>query len=272
LSEKRFHNHVVLITGAASGIGAATAERMGAEGATLFLADLDADGLERIACTLRRDSAADVAVHVVDVADDAHVREMVATCIATFGQLHVLVNNAGISMGGNILELTTEQWRRVMSIDADSVFFASKAALPHLIASSGSIVNTCSISGVRADYGLAGYNAAKGAVANLTRAMAIDHAVDGVRVNSVCPGGVATPMLHGVIARFAEEYEKLIPMGRPAEPHEIAAAITFLASTDASYITGHNLVVDGGVTAATGQPNFARLFADRRAARAAKDG
>ena len=261
----RFESRVAVITGAASGIGHATARRLGSEGALLALADLDAARLDEVVKEL---SIAGITVvgRGVDVAVAEQVEALIEHAVVTFGRIDILVNNAGISSFGHVTEITPEQWHRVMAVDVDSAFYGARAALPHLVATRGCIVNTCSISGLFADYGLVAYNTAKGAVANLTRSLAIDHAADGVRVNSVCPGGVATPMLAGMLARFGEEYERLVPMGRPAQPEEIAAAIAFLASDDASYITGHNLVVDGGVTAATGQPNFNRLI---RAARAA---
>ena len=260
---RRFDGRVAIITGAASGIGEATARRLGSEGASLVLADIDAQRLDTVLTELISLGAAAVA-KCVDVSIGDHVNELVAFAVQSFGRLDILINNAGISLFGHVTEITPEQWHRVMAVDVDSVFFGARAAIPHLVVSQGCIVNTCSISGLFGDYGLVAYNTAKGAVANLTRSLAIDHAPDGIRVNSVCPGGVATPMTAGILNRFGEEYERLIPMGRPAQPEEIAAAIAFLASDDASYITGHNLVVDGGVTAATGQPNFNRLI---RAAR-----
>jgi meso-butanediol dehydrogenase/(S,S)-butanediol dehydrogenase/diacetyl reductase len=266
-ARERFSDRTVIITGAGSGIGAAAARRFGGEGARLVLADVETDRLKIVADELRA-ADAEVELRVVDVSSEAEVDRLIAFAVDQFGALDVLVNNAGISQFGHVTELTTEQWRRVMSVDLDSVFFGARAALPHLVKTGGNIVNTCSISGLYGDYGLAAYATAKGAVANLTRNLAIDHATQGVRVNSVCPGGVATPMLAPVVKRFASEYAELVPLGRPAQPEEIASAIAFLASDDASYITGHNLVVDGGVTAATGQPNFNRLF---RAARAERD-
>ena len=262
---RRFQDRVAVVTGAASGIGEATARRLGEEGALLVLADVDAVQLEGVVEQLVRVGGS-VVSRRVDVAVVSEVEQLVAFAVESFGRLDIVINNAGISLFGHVTEITPEQWHRVMAVDLDSVFYGCRAAMPHLVATSGCIVNTCSISGLFADYGLSAYNTAKGAVANLTRSLAIDHAHDGVRVNSVCPGGVATPMLARMLERFGEEYEQLVPMGRPAQPEEIAAAIAFLASDDASYITGHNLVVDGGVTAATGQPNFSRLIRQARAA------
>lgn len=264
-----FQDRVVVITGAASGIGAATARRFAELGATLSLADRATDALEDLAADLRAAGWGDPATLTVDVAVESEVTSLIEQTVARFGRLDVLVNNAGIGHYGHITDTTTEAWRRVMAVDLDSVFFACRAAIPHLAATGGNVVTTCSISGLYADPGLAVYATAKGAVANLTRNLAVDHARQGVRVNAVCPGGVRTPMLQSVLDRWPEEYERLVPMGRPAEPHEIASAITFLASPEASYITGINLVVDGGVTAKTGQPDFDMLFSRARAERAA---
>jgi meso-butanediol dehydrogenase/(S,S)-butanediol dehydrogenase/diacetyl reductase len=255
----RFEGKVAIITGAGSGIGAATAARLASEGARVLLADRKADRVQAVAAELR-DKGAQASAHQVDVSVREQVEELVATAVRDAGRLDILVNNAGISQFGKITELTDEQWHRVMRVDLDAVFYACRAAYPHLAAVHGCVVNTCSISGLFGDYGLIAYNTAKGAVANFTRNLAIDSAADGVRVNAVCPGGVATPMLASVLDVHAQQYHDLVPMQRPGQPEEIAAAIAFLASDDASYITGHNLVVDGGVTAATGQPNFDRML------------
>jgi len=265
ITHQRFAGRVVIITGAASGIGEATAWRFGREGASLSLVDLDGDRLAVLTASLATDGIEALGTRS-DVAEATQVNTMIEATVARFGQLDVLVNNAGVSQFGHVTELSDEQWHRVMAVDIDSVFYGARAALPHLIRTGGCMVNTCSISGLLGDYGLVAYNTAKGAVANLTRNLAIDHAADGVRVNAVCPGGVVTPMLNQFLERFHDEYEALVPMQRPGRPDEIAAAIAFLASDDASYITGHNLVVDGGVTAATGQPNFNRLIRSRRQA------
>ena len=258
---RRFEGRVVAISGAASGIGAATAERLAAEGACLALCDLADDGLAAVAAG----AGVEVFARAVDVADGEAYARFVDDAADHFGRLDVLVNNAGVGCFGHVDEITPEAWRRTLAIDLDAVFFGSRAALPHLRTTGGCIVNTASISGLFGDPGLVAYNVAKAGVVNLTRTMAVDHASEGVRVNCVCPGGVGTPMLkaHTRDAAIMEEYARLVPMGRVARPDEIAAVIAFLASADAGYITGQALVVDGGVTAQTGQPNFDRLYRER---------
>jgi meso-butanediol dehydrogenase/(S,S)-butanediol dehydrogenase/diacetyl reductase len=180
----------------------------------------------------------------------------VASTVKQFGQLDVLVNNAGVHEGGDPAEITDEEWRKVMSTDADGLFFGCRAAIPHLLKTKGSIVNTASVSGTGGDWSMSPYNAAKGAVVNLTRALALDLGKKGVRVNSVCPSLTRTGMTEDMmddkelLAKFAER----IPLGRVREPREVAAVIAFLASDDASFMTGANVTVDGGVSASNGQP------------------
>lgn len=261
---RRFESKMVLITGAASGIGAAAATRFAAEGASLALCDLRADALSTFAETLQLDTAR-LFTRPVDVSDDTALCRFVDDAASHFGRLDVLVNNAGIGAFGHIDEITPATWRQVMSVNLDAVFFACRTALPHLRASRGCIVNTASISGLFADPGLVAYNTAKSALVNLTRNMAVDHATDGIRVNCICPGGVATPMVrsHMKDAQLMADYATLVPMARLGSAEEMAAGITFLASRDASYITGTALVLDGGVTAMTGQPNFDVRYRER---------
>lgn len=258
---RRFEGKVVLVTASGQGIGAAIAQRFAREGARLALCDIEGDRIEATGAVLRQDGAEVLTGHI-DVTDRVAVETFIASSIDRFGRLDTLVNNAGGGSVGHVTELDPEDWHRAFALTTHSVFYASRVAIPHLARVGGSIVNTCSISGLYGDYGLVSYNSAKGAVANMTRNMAIDHARDGVRVNAVAPGGVRTEgasMLEHPL--FQAEYQKLIPLGRMAEAREVAGAVTFLASDDASYITGINLVVDGGVTAATGQPNFRAIGA-----------
>jgi len=256
---KRFDGKVVLVTGAAKGIGAATARRFASEGARVFCADLD----EGAGMALAQELGGEAAFHRVDVADLASVEAMTEACVARYGRLDVVVNNAGIGTYGKAPDLDPANWRKILAVDLDSVYYGCRAAIPHLRrAGGGAIVNTASISGLFGDYGLLAYNAAKGGVVNLTRALAIDHAREGIRVNAVCPGPIDTPLAKALVehAVVGSEYARLIPMGRVGRAEEVAGAVTYLASADAAYVTGAMLVVDGGLTAATGQPNFTRAF------------
>ncbi|MFT3729389.1 MAG: SDR family oxidoreductase [Terricaulis sp.] len=257
----RFADKAVIVTGGASGIGAAAVRRFYNEGASVLIADLN----DELGEALARELGAERALYRrVDVADWAQVDAMVKAAQAAFSKLDVLVNNAGIGSFAATPDLSIEEWRRVIDIDLNGVFFGCRAAIPVMRAQGGgAIVNTASASGLAGDYGFAAYNAAKGAVVNFTRAAAIDHAREGVRINAVCPGPVNTPIISGVFAipGVKDAWDERVPMGRFAEPDEIASVIAFLASEDASFITGANIAVDGGLTAHTGQPNLPRMLA-----------
>ena len=257
---KRFENKVVIVTAAASGIGLAAAKRFASEGANLGICDIDLNNLKTHASAMDLPDSK-LLVAGVDVSKPQELEAFIADTVKRFGGLDILVNNAGVGAFGYITEITPEVWDRVIATTLSSVFYASRAALPHLIKTKGNIVNTASISGLVADVGFAAYNAAKGGVVNLTRAMAIDHASDGVRVNAICPGVTetgSTAWMHNhpaIMQGFADR----LPMGRMGSSEEMAGAILFLASQDATYITGTNLVIDGGLTAGTGQPPFRKL-------------
>lgn len=253
---ERFEGKIVVVTGAASGIGAATARRFASEGATLVLADIDVEGSNAVA----KDCKNAIAIRT-DVTQASEIDSLLQAAVDRHGRIDVLFNNAGIMGAGTLPELEIDAWQRVIDVDLGSVFYGCRAAIPHFRAQGGGvIVNTASISGLGGDYALPAYNAAKAAVVNLTRSLAIEHADQNIRVNSVCPGPIATPMTAAVDAmpEIAAEYAQAIPMGRLGEPEEIAGVVAFLASPDASYITGAAIVVDGGLTACTGQPNFRR--------------
>jgi meso-butanediol dehydrogenase/(S,S)-butanediol dehydrogenase/diacetyl reductase len=252
----RFENSVVVVTGAGSGIGAATAKRFASEGASVILNGRDRAKLDRVASEL---DAGRTLIHPGDVSERGAAEALMAAALDRFGKLDVLVNNAGIAPSGPFLETSVEDWRRVMAVDVDGVFFCIRAALPHLLTSKGSIVNVSSVSGLGGDWNMSFYNAAKGAVTNLTRSLALELGEKGVRVNAVNPSLTFTDLTQdmrddaALMAKFADR----IPMGRGAEAEEVADVIAFLASHDARFVTGVNLPVDGGLSASNGQPRQA---------------
>ena len=249
----RFTDRTVLITGAASGIGAAAARRFAEEGANLVLSDLDEPGLDAIADDLPQGR---VRVVTGDAADQATAQAMVDKAQDAFGGIDIVIPNAGIAVTGKLSEITVEEFRKQMTNNVDGVFLAMKCAWPALQKSGGCVVVTSSVSGMRGDFGGLAYNASKGAISNIVRAAALDYGAHGIRVNAVAPGFTKTGLTEDDLgdADFMQAMTARIPMGRGAEPEEIASVMAFLASEDASFVNGVILPVDGGVTASNGQP------------------
>ena len=241
----RFTGKVIIVTGAGSGIGASTARRFLQEGA--FVA-LNGRREQKLHETLQGCDVAKALVHPGDVSDEAYARTLVAETVNRFGRLDVLVNNAGMAAFGPFEQVTTEIWRKTMATDLDSVYFASREALPHLLRTKGSIVNLSSASGTGGDWGLSAYNAAKGAVTNFTRALALEYGSRGVRVNAVAPSLTSTEATADLekMENVLSDFFTRLPIGRAAAPEEIANVIAFLASEDAAFINGAIVPVDGG--------------------------
>ncbi len=251
-----FTGKVVIVTGAGTGIGAATARRFAADGASVVLAGRRADKLTELAASLPADR---VLVQATDVSKESDCNALIDAAIARFHQLDVLVNNAGTAAFGPFEKTEITEYQRIMQTNVDGVIYCIRAALPHLLKTQGNIVTVSSVSGLGGDWGLSYYNTSKGAVTNLTRALALEFGNRGVRVNAVNPSLTLTDMTAGMTgnAELMAKFADRIPLGRPAEPAEIGDAIVFLASHDARFITGVNLPVDGGVTASNGQPRLA---------------
>ncbi|MFD5447831.1 SDR family NAD(P)-dependent oxidoreductase [Streptomyces sp. NPDC127100] len=245
----RFEGHGVLVTGAARGIGAATAARLAEEGAGVLVTDVDRAEAERTAAALRERKLSAEAFPC-DVADRASVEAAVARAVDAFGSLDVLVNNAYACTPDAPLfeDEPDEVWARDLDITLTGAYRCCRAALPHLAASGrGAVVSIGSVNGAR-DFGNHAYSAAKAGLASLTRTLAGHAAARGVRVNLVAPGTVRTTAWEGRDDELAA-LRGLYPLGRVGEPGDIAAAVAFLASRDASWITGTTLTVDGGLTA-----------------------
>lgn len=249
---KRFTGKVCLVTGAASGIGRATAARLATEGATLMLADINQRGLDDISAELAGVAEGGIGSITFDATDDPSCRDMVAATVERFGRIDVLCNIAGIAGAAKFLEMSRADWDRMLAVNLTSLFVVSQAALPHLIASRGNIVNMASASGKMGSPYFSHYAASKAAVISLTQSLAVEFSVEGVRVNAVCPGGVSTPIT--ATYRMPENInmdllKRLFSLHPEGQPEEIAAAVAYLASEEARYISGHALSIDGAQTA-----------------------
>lgn len=235
----RLTGRVALVTGAASGIGRACVERFEAEGASVVTLDLYGD-----------------VDHATDVRDEAGVQAAVADAVERLGGLDIVVNAAGVGGGGPVHLVPVEEWDRVLGINLTGTFLVCKHAVAAMLAAGrgGSIVNIASIEGIEGTEGGSAYNASKAAVILLSKTMAIDYGRQGIRTNALCPGGVDTPLLRDLIdppgmEKYRDAMLNAHKLGRFGEPSEIAAVAAFLASDDASFVTGHALVADGGMTA-----------------------
>jgi NAD(P)-dependent dehydrogenase (short-subunit alcohol dehydrogenase family) len=251
---QRLDGKIAVITGAASGIGRASAVRFASEGAAVVVADLNTEGGEETVAECRR-SGGRAVFHRVDVTSETDIKAAVDRAIAEFGKLNVIFNNAGLAGAvGSIEETTVENWDRTQAILLRAVFLGMKYAVPAMRkAGGGAIISTASIAGLRGGAGPHAYSAAKAAVINLTRSVALEVGKDRIRVNCICPGGINTPLIFNNVPggyEVADQFLKSIqPIPRAGLPADIAAMAAFLASDDAEWITGAAMVVDGGFSA-----------------------
>lgn len=251
----RVKDKVALVTGGGSGLGEATCLRLAEEGALVVVSDINEASAKAVA-----DAIGGVAWSAhQDVTDEARWRELVDEIVERHGRLDILVNNAGIALVGNVEESSLEDWRKTQSINLDAVFLGTREAIRAMKAGSGSIINISSIEGIIGEPVVPAYNASKGGVRTFTKSAALHCAAEGyaIRVNSVHPGFIGTAMVSGAVATMSEEdgnafQERIvgnIPMGRMGEPRDIANGVLYLASDESSYVTGSELVIDGGYIA-----------------------
>jgi NAD(P)-dependent dehydrogenase (short-subunit alcohol dehydrogenase family) len=248
---KRFQGRTVLITGAGSGIGRATAERFGSEGAAVVCVDVNEKGVNETASTIQSGGGEALAL-TCDVSKPAAVDETFGRALERYKRLDVLANVAGVGGFRRLDETAIEDWNRVIGVNLTGTFLTCQRAMPHILESKGAIINTASVAGLKSHPFSAAYCASKGGVVTMTKALAVEFGRKGVRINCLCPGGVETPM----IGQFQlpeganpAVLQRIMPLGRMGQPQEIAGVIVFLASEDASYMNGSVVVVDGGMIA-----------------------
>lgn len=252
---QRFAGKTVIVTGSSSGIGKGIATRFASEGANVVLNSRSREDLEKVAADLDKDRTLIVEG---DVGETEFAGSIVDKTLDRFGALDVLVNNAGIATPGPLVEAQDDDIDAIFEINVKGLIRMCRAAIPHLVESGGSIVNTSSVSGLGGDWTMPLYCASKGAVSNFTRALALQLGEQGVRVNAVCPSMTRSEMTDGMTDNedLMTAFNRRMPLGAPGEPEDVAAVVAFLASKDARHVTGVNLPVDGGVNASNGQPNF----------------
>lgn len=255
----RLDQKIAVITGSATGIGQATALVFAEQGATVVCADVSLEKAQQTVEQITQQGGKAEAVHV-DVSDVESVEQLAKHVKETYGTVDVLFNNAGIDeQGGKVHEYPIDLFDRIIAVDLRGTFLVSKFLIPLMLDNGGSIINTSSMSGRAADLNRSGYNAAKGGIANFTRAMAIDYARHAIRVNSLSPGTIETPLIDTLVGEKEKEQGKqfrdanawITPLGRLGKPREMATVALFLASDDSSYVTGEDITADGGIMAYT---------------------
>lgn len=249
----KLQNRVALVTGGASGIGRATAIRLAQEGARVAVADRNVQmGVETV--QMITSANGDAFLIECDVAKVADAERIVNETVSRYGKLDILVNNAAIMLERTVVDTSEEDWDRIVGVNLKGTFFAAKYAIIQMRkqGTGGSIVNMASVNSFFAEGGIAAYCMTKGGIAQFTRALAMDHSKEGIRINAICPGWIETPMNANFFAlgdHIREQAGKLQAIGRIGQPEEIAAAVVFLVSDDASFVTGSMMTVDGGFSA-----------------------